>query len=93
MADSRGGITMSRKNLCENGMSKCKFYQDCDRQNLPKIVGRFHISNTDNFRFLENVQDAINSLQNDGQEVEVQYQTIGLEQGKVLYTALILGRK
>ena len=58
-----------------------------------KIVGMFNPCSTDNETFVEMVQTAINKLQEDGQEIEIQYSTIGLGGANILYSALILGRK
>lgn len=58
-----------------------------------KIYGMFNPCYTDNKKFVEQVQETINRLQEDGQEVEVQYKPIDLGYGNVLYSALILGRK
>ena len=58
-----------------------------------KVYGMFNPCYTDNKKFVEQVQTTINRLQEDGQEVEVQYKPIDLGHGNVLYSALILGRK
>ena len=64
-----------------------------ERKNRMKIVGMFNPCSTDNKTFVEMVQTAINKLQEDGQEIEIQYSTIGLGGANILYSALILGRK
>ena len=58
-----------------------------------KIVGIYNPCSTDNKTFIEKVIEDINKLQEDGQEVEIQYNTTGLGEGTVLYSALIIGRK
>jgi hypothetical protein len=58
-----------------------------------KIVGIFNPTNTDVEKFLKDVTSDINLLQNDGQEVEIQYHPCSLNNGQVIYTALILGKK
>lgn len=57
------------------------------------IVGIYNPSSTDNKAFLEMVIEDINKLQEDGQEVEIQYSTIWLGGENILYSALIIGRK
>ena len=39
------------------------------------------------------VMEDINKLQEDGQEVEIQYDTTWMGDSKILYSALIVGRK
>lgn len=58
-----------------------------------KIYGVFNVSNTDADKFLTDVSDNIRKLQDDGQEVEVQYCTDFAGNATVVYSALILGRK
>ena len=58
-----------------------------------KIVGVFNPCSTDYEAFLNSVIEDINKLQEDGQEVEVQYSTTSLGGDNVLYSALIIGRK
>ena len=58
-----------------------------------KIVGIFNPCSTDYEVFLNSVIEDINKLQEDGQEVEVQYSTTSLRGDNVLYSALIVGRK
>lgn len=58
-----------------------------------KIVGIFNPCSTDYKTFLISVIEDINKLQEDGQEVEVQYSTTSLGGDNVLYSALIIGRK
>lgn len=57
------------------------------------IVGIYNPCSTDNKVFLEMVIEDINKLEEDGQEVEIQYSTIWLGGENILYSALILGRK
>ena len=52
-----------------------------------KIVGMFNPCSTDNKTFVEMVQTAINKLQEDGQEIEIQYSTIGLGGANIIYSA------
>ena len=58
-----------------------------------KIVGVFNPCSTDYEVFLTSVIEDINKLQEDEQEVEVQYSTTSLGGNNVLYSALIIGRK
>lgn len=58
-----------------------------------KIVGMFNPCSTDNNTFVGMVNESINKLQDDGQEVDIQYSTISLGGANILYSALILGRK
>ena len=58
-----------------------------------KIVRVFNPCSTDYEVFLNSVIEDINKLQEDGQEVEVQYSTTSLGGDNVLYSALIIGRK
>ena len=64
-----------------------------ERRDSMKIVGMFNPCSTDNKTFVETVHTTINKLQEDGQEIEIQYSTIGLGGANILYSALILGRK
>lgn len=59
---------------------------------MKKIKGVFNISNTEEKQFRENLQKAINDLQNDNQEVEVQYKVNNFDNGQLVYSALVLGR-
>ncbi|NRU52641.1 hypothetical protein [Clostridium beijerinckii] len=59
---------------------------------MKKIEGYFHISNTEFEKFNDDLKQSINNLQNDGQEVEVQYKTNTLDNGQLVFSALILGR-
>lgn len=59
---------------------------------MKKIKGYFNISNTNYDMFNKDFENAINELQNDGQEVEVQYQTNAFSNEQIAYSALILGR-
>jgi hypothetical protein len=58
-----------------------------------KICGVYTINNTDGSTFYNTVRNTIDSLQDDGQEVEVQYQVNTLLNGQIVQSALILGRK
>ena len=58
-----------------------------------KIVGMFNPCSMDNETFTKMVIEDINKLQEDGQEVEIQYDTTSLGGDNVLYSALIIGRK
>lgn len=58
-----------------------------------KVRGMFNPCSTDNKTFLEYLQVAINKLQEDGQEIEVQYKPINIGNGEILYSAMVLGRK
>lgn len=53
----------------------------------------FNPCSMDNETFTKMVIEDINKLQEDGQEVEVQYSTTSLGGDNVLYSALIIGRK
>ena len=55
-----------------------------------KIISYFNISSTDSSVFDENLRKVISRLQNDGQEVEIQYAVNSLN---LVYSALIIGRK
>lgn len=57
-----------------------------------KIKGWFHINNTDYSTFNKDLQKVINDLQDDGQEVEVQYKVNTFNNGQMVYSALVLGR-
>jgi hypothetical protein len=59
---------------------------------MKQIKGRFAISDTDFDSFNENLKEAINKLQNDKQEVEVQFKVNTLNNGQLVYSALVLGR-
>jgi hypothetical protein len=61
---------------------------------MKEIKGMFNISNSDPRVFYNDTLDAINKLQADGQEVEVQYTTNITANGVTLvYNALVIGRK
>lgn len=59
---------------------------------MKKIKGVFNISNTEEEQFRKNLQSAINQLQDDYQEVEVQYKVNNFDNGQLVYSALVLGR-
>lgn len=58
-----------------------------------QILGMFNVSNTDNEKFDNDVQRHINTLQDDEQIVEIQYQVNSFPNGQIVYSALILGRR
>ena len=58
-----------------------------------RIVGLFHITQTNAKNFYEEVNKTVKQLQYDGQEIEIQYQPCSLVNGEVVFTALIIGRK
>ena len=58
-----------------------------------KIVGMFNPCSMDNETFTKMVIEDINKLQEDGQAVEIQYNTTWMGDSKILYSALIVGRK
>lgn len=60
---------------------------------MKKIIGCFNLNSTSVEVFSMMLEQHINKLQDDGQEVEVQYQATTLPDGMVSYNALILGRK
>lgn len=57
------------------------------------IYGVYQVSNTNEKVFHNDLCDAIRKLQDDKQEVEVQYTTTLAIDGTMCYSALILGRK
>lgn len=60
---------------------------------MKKIKGVFHVSNTEFEDFNRDLKKAINDLQADNQEVEIQYGTnIHDSDGQILFSALLLGR-
>lgn len=58
-----------------------------------KIIGTFNLSSTDAEAFMNQLSEDINKLQDDGQEVEVQYSVNSFPNGQIVYSALLLGRK
>jgi len=60
---------------------------------LKKIIGFYHVNNTEVKQFDEHFSKAMNLLQDDKQEVEVQYKTNVFDNGQILYSALLIGRK
>jgi hypothetical protein len=62
---------------------------------MKKIIGHFHISTNDPEEFYKKFTENINILQNDNQEVEIQYNTqiINNLENPILYSALVIGRK
>lgn len=59
---------------------------------MKKIKGIFHVYNTDYKKFYESLVKDMSELQNDGQEVEIQYKTNNFENGQLVFSALLLGR-
>lgn len=59
---------------------------------MKRIIGTFHLSNTNSNIFNTQLNQNIKTLQKDNQEVEVQYST-NIINGQIVYSALILGRK
>lgn len=59
---------------------------------MKKILGMYNINNTDDKLFFENLQNAVNILQEGYQEVEIQYSTNMLDD-RVVLSALVIGRK
>ncbi len=60
---------------------------------MNKIIGMFNISNTDSSKFVKEFINTINVLQEDNQEIEIQYKVNSFSNGQLVYSALILGRK
>lgn len=60
---------------------------------MKKIVQTQHLSNTDFNEFQKNYGEALDKMQRDNQEVEVQYNTNTFPNGQVLYSVLLIGRK
>lgn len=60
---------------------------------IKQIVQTKHLSNTDFNIFQENYGKALDEMQGDNQEVEVQYNTNTFPNGQVLFSALLIGRK
>lgn len=56
------------------------------------IKGVFHVCTSDPKFFNDTISENIKQLQEDGQEVEVQYQPLSPPHGQPILTALILGR-
>lgn len=56
------------------------------------IKGVFHVYNTDYKKFYESLSKDINKLQNDKQEVEIQYKTNNYDNGQLVFSALLIGR-
>ena len=59
---------------------------------MKQIKDYFHLSMTDFDEFNKNFKNCFNALQNDGQEVEIQYKTNTLND-KICYSCLMIGRK
>lgn len=58
------------------------------------IANVAHVASGESSRFVPSVQQAINSFQADGYEVEVQYSVAGLSHYQnVHYSALVIARK
>ena len=60
---------------------------------MKQIFGFFNVGSDREDEFSDRVLKAIDDLQDDGQEVEVQYTTNVLPNGRIHYSALITGRK
>jgi hypothetical protein len=60
---------------------------------MKKIVGVISVAETDSIAFHKIMSMRIAELQNDGQEVEVQYQMATFPNGQMVQSALVLGRK
>ncbi|WP_346961296.1 hypothetical protein [Clostridium sp.] len=58
---------------------------------IPNTI--YTIKTEDSCIFGKDLEEAIQILQNDGQEVEVQYKVNNFNNGQLVYSALILGRK
>nr|DAH73482.1 MAG TPA: hypothetical protein [Caudoviricetes sp.] len=59
---------------------------------MKKIKGLFTPTSSNNNQFIKWVDDDINLLQEEGQEVEIQYHPIISSTGQVFFSALIIGR-
>ena len=59
---------------------------------MKQIKGYFHLSTTDFDEFNKIFKNCLNELQNDGQEVEIQYKTNTVND-KIYYSCFIIGRK
>lgn len=59
---------------------------------MKKIKGFQNISSTDYNTFNDEFVKGLEKLQSDSQEVEVQYKVNNLENGQLVYSALLLGR-
>ena len=59
---------------------------------MKQIKGYFHLSMTDFDEFNKKFKNYVNALQNDGQEVEIQYKTNTVD-NKICYSCLMIGRK
>jgi chorismate mutase len=62
---------------------------------MRNIFGVFNISSNNAEEFYKQLSDIINKLQQNNQEVEIQYNTqiINNSENPILYSALLLGRK
>lgn len=58
-----------------------------------KIENFIHINNTDINEFNKALGERLNELQNEGLEVEIQYKNNVFNNGQVLYSVLLIGRK
>lgn len=63
--------------------------------NKKNIVEVFHISNLDSIKFQDELNNSIKQLQDDNQEIEIQYSTnyTDVSEFPMIYSALIIGRK
>lgn len=57
-----------------------------------KIKGTVHITQNDNEIFWNDVNTWINRMQDNGQEVEIQYKPVMTECQGIVFTALLIGR-
>lgn len=60
---------------------------------IKKIKGIFQIDSTDSKEFHEHLEKAINAVQGNGKEPEVQYRIAVLPTGEVVHAAVVLGRE
>lgn len=58
-----------------------------------KIVGIYNVCHTDADEFFKSLDKSITNLQEDRQEVEIQYSSNVMPNGQLIQTALIIGRK
>ena len=58
-----------------------------------KIVKRGMIQNVNIEKFIIELKETMDEMQEDNQEVEVQYNPFVLPDGEIIYNALVLGRR
>lgn len=56
------------------------------------IARNYLVANTDNEKFMLDLKTAISDMQEQGLNVEVQYQPLIMYTDRICYTALVLGR-